>query len=189
MRKSPQNNKALFERIMLPHLESAFNLARWLIPNRNDAEDVVQDAYLKAFRLFDSYADQNSRAWMLTIVRNTSYTWLKQNNKVLQNNREYEEQNYAPDHLEVSHNAAYMDPCEWQVIQADIQGLYRAIDLLPFYFREVIILREIEGCSYKELSDILEVPAGTVMSRVSRARQMLLRILKKEAIKEQSSEL
>ncbi|MDH5217316.1 MAG: sigma-70 family RNA polymerase sigma factor [Gammaproteobacteria bacterium] len=189
MRNSSGNNKELFERIMLPHLEAAFNLARWLVNNRSDAEDIVQEAYLKAFRLFDSYADKNSHAWILAIVRNTTYTWLKQN-KRFQLNKTLDDESYlASEGPDSANNIAVMDPCEWQTLQSDIQGLYLAIDLLPLNMKEIIILREIEGCSYRELAEILDIPPGTVMSRVSRARQSLQCVLKRESIKEEAGEV
>ena len=151
---------------------------------------MVQETYLKAFRLFDTYSDQNSHAWILTIVRNSAYTWLKQNRK----NRcaaSFEENDCTAlaVHDEASHISAYLDPSEWLAIQSDISLLRRAVDLLPLHFKEIVVLREIEGCSYKELSEILEIPPGTVMSRLARARQMLQSTLFIENTKEKSNEL
>jgi len=187
-RKNSLKNREMFERVMLPHIESAFNLASWLVSNKNDAEDIVQESYLKAFRSFDSYADRNSHAWILTIVRNTSYTWLN-SNKRYQLNNEFDEDHIECDNPATQLDMTMKDPYEWQVIQADIQSVHRAIDTLPVKQKEIIILREIEGCSYKELAEILDIAPGTVMSRVSRARQMLLIALKQAPAREKSHEL
>src|SRR6266705_953584 len=155
-----------FEQTVLPHLDAAYNLARWLTRNDQDAQDVTQEACLRAFRFFDGYQGGNMRAWLLTIVRNTCYTWLHQNR--------------APGSVEVFdeeiHSAEFRgsaDP-EIQVLaSADRETVRRALEELPDVFREALILREIEGMSYKEIADVASVSLGTVMSRLARARSRL----------------
>jgi RNA polymerase sigma-70 factor (ECF subfamily) len=158
-----------FERIIMPHLGAGYNLARWLVRNEHDAEDVVQEAYLRALRSFDRYRGGDPRSWVLTIVRNTCYTWLRRNRTA-----------------EVAPTADAADDC-WEEIpadpaaepeaqfirDADRQLLREALEALPAEFREALVLRELEGFSYKEIADIVNVPLGTVMSRLARARKQL----------------
>jgi RNA polymerase sigma-70 factor (ECF subfamily) len=156
---------ARFEEQILPHLDAAFNLARWLAHNEHDAQDVVQEAFLRAFKFFASFRGRDSRAWLLRIVRNTFYTWLGKHSR---------EQEAAPFDEEL--HSAELDPVTPQtelLAQADAQFLRQAIDELPWEFRESLILRELEGLSYKEIADVANVPIGTVMSRLARARQQL----------------
>jgi RNA polymerase sigma-70 factor (ECF subfamily) len=160
--------RPLFERTVLPHLDAAFNLARWLTRNDHDAEDVVQEAYLRAFQFFGSFHGTDGRAWLLTIVRNTCYTWL-QRNRVR-----------VPEPFdEESHSRA--DPAaspETLLLRGeDKQRVRQAVEALPAQLREVIVLRELEGFSYKEIAGILGVPLGTVMSRLARARERLQQTL------------
>lgn len=156
---------ARFEQIVLPHLGAAYNLACWLLRNPADAEDVVQESYLRAFRFFGGYHGGDIRAWLLTIVRNTTYTWLQQNRS-----REFAEP--FNDKVEEIRDDA-LDP-ETLVIQAaGVEALRAALNELPIEFREVIVLREFEDLSYKEISAIAEIPIGTVMSRLARARRRL----------------
>jgi len=158
-----------FERAVMPHLGAAYNLARWLTRNDHDAQDVVQEAYLRAVRAFDRYRGGDPRCWLLTIVRNTCYTWLRQNR--------------APElagilgtadegRVEVPGDPAGQ-PEEQFIRAADRRLLQEALELLPVEFREALVLRELEGFSYKEISDITDVPLGTVMSRLARARKQL----------------
>lgn len=179
-----KHKRQLFERTILPHLEAAYNLARWITSNASDADDVVQDAYLKAFRLFDSFEDQNSRAWILTIVRNASYTWLQKHNKYSKDLSYDEIIEQNDDDGEACFVARNIDPCDWLSVQSDIARLYRAIEQLPLKYKEIVILREIEGCDYSELSRILTIAPGTVMSRLSRARARLQQILVIDGTKE-----
>jgi len=156
---------AHFEQSALPHLGAAYNLARWLLRNPADAEDVVQESYLRAFRFFGGYQGGDGRAWLLKIVRNTAYTWL-------QHNRSRELAEPFNDEIEEIEDHAF-NP-ETLVIQAaGIAALRKALDELPIEFREVMVLRELEGFSYKEISAIVEIPIGTVMSRLARARKRL----------------
>lgn len=146
---------------MLPHLDAAYNLARWLTGNDQDAQDVVQEAYLRAFKAFDSYRGGNSHAWLLAIVRNTAYTWLRQN-RVPVISFEEEWQDGETPSLECS----FME-------EADRKLLHEAIADLPVEFREVIVLHDLEGLAYKEIAAMIHIPLGTVMSRLSRARDRL----------------
>jgi RNA polymerase sigma-70 factor (ECF subfamily) len=155
-----------FEEAVLPHLDAAYSLARWLTRNVQDAEDVTQEAFLRAFRFFDSYQGGNMRSWLLTIVRNTCYTWLHQNRRA-DSTELFDEEIHSP---EPSGSA---DP-EIQVLaSADKETLHHALEELPDVFREALVLREIEGMSYKEIADITCVSLGTVMSRLARARTRL----------------
>jgi RNA polymerase sigma factor (sigma-70 family) len=159
------NQLARFEQAVLPHLDAAYNLARWLTRNDHDAEDVVQEAYLRAFKFFGGFHGGDSRAWLLTIVRNTCYTWLQQNRR-----RELavdlEEELQLVESNAPSPEAALLQ-------SADNQMLRQALEELPEEYREVVILRELEGLSYKEIADLAELPLGTVMSRLARARKRL----------------
>jgi RNA polymerase sigma-70 factor, ECF subfamily len=155
-----------FEQAVLPHLDAAYNLARWLTRNDHDAQDVTQEAFLRAFRFFDGYQGGNMRAWLLTIVRNTCYTWMHQN-RPPEAAVEFDEEI----HSEESSGGA--DP-ELQVLaSADKDTVQRALAELPEIFREALVLREMEGMSYKEIADVTSVSIGTVMSRLARARTRL----------------
>ena len=154
-----------FEREVLPHLDAAYNLARWLTRNDQDAQDVVQEAYLRAFRFFSGFRGGEARAWLLKIVRNTCYTWLQQN-RPQQPTEEFDEKLFRFD-------APAPNPEEALLRSDSGKLLRRALDILPAYFREVLILRELEGMSYKEISDVTGMPLGTVMSKLSRARSGL----------------
>src|SRR5271155_4846519 len=151
--------------MVLPHLDAAYNLARWLAGNDHDAQDVAQEASLRAFRFFGNFRGENARAWLLTIVRNTFYTWLRKNRppeKMVEINDE------TLDVEDVSANVEAASPPF-----ADAGAVRRAIAGLPVEFREIVILREMEGFSYKEIAELSDVPIGTVMSRLSRARKLL----------------
>jgi RNA polymerase sigma-70 factor, ECF subfamily len=162
-----------FEQTVLPHLDAAYNLARWLTRNDQDAQDVTQEACLRAFRFFDGYQGGNMRAWLLTIVRNTCYTWLRQN-RPPGSAVEFDEEI----HSDQSTGAA--DP-ELQVLaSADKETLQHAIEELPEVFREALVLHELEGMSYKEIADVTSSSMGTVMSRLARARTRLRQSLSVE---------
>jgi RNA polymerase sigma-70 factor, ECF subfamily len=163
------NDVPNFEQAVLPHLDAAYNLARWLMRNEPDAQDVAQEAYLRAFRFFPGFRGGNARAWLLKIIRNTCYTWL-QANRPLQDAAEFDEKLFPAD-------SRSLNP-EESVLQNDSDTLVRkALEKLPSNFREVLILRELEGMSYREIADITGMPAGTVMSSLSRARGRLRQIL------------
>ena len=159
-----------FEQAVLPHLDAAYNLARWLTRNDEDAQDVTQESFLRAFRFFDGYQGGNMRAWLLTIVRNTCYTWLHQN-RPPEPAVEFDEEIHSEE------SSAEADP-ELQVLaNADKATLQHALGELPEMFREVLVLREIEGMSYKEIADVASISIGTVMSRLARARTRLRQAL------------
>ena len=161
-----RNKLSLFETTLLPHLGAAYNFARWLLRDEGGAEDVVQESYLRALKYFRGYHGGDSRAWLLTIVRNTSYNWLQQN-------RSRELMNPIDDATEALTATNDANP-ETVLLQRIDQDLIRqALTELPIEFREVLILREMEGLSYKEIAALAELPIGTVMSRLARARGRL----------------
>ena len=162
---SPTGELTSFEEAMLPHLDAAHNLARWLLRNEEDAQDVVQEAYLRAFKSFAGFHGSNGRAWLLTIVRNTSYTLLKKN-RAVDLTTTFDEEIHAAGYESVS-PATILEHSE----NAELIG--EAMDELPAEFREILTLRHQEGLSYKEIADIAEIPPGTVMSRLARARAKL----------------
>ncbi len=161
-----QDRHIRFEQLILPHLDAAYNLAHWLTHNEQDAQDMVQEAYLRAFRFFPSFHGGDSRAWLLAIVRNTCYTWLHQR---------HTDDVFDEERHDVESESLNPEQLEMHVI--DQQRLKEAIESLPVEFREVIVLRELEELSYKEISSITHVPVGTVMSRLARARKRLQRSL------------
>jgi RNA polymerase sigma-70 factor (ECF subfamily) len=158
-----------FEAMMLPHLDAAHNLAKWLLRNEQDAQDVVQEAFLRAFKSFGGFHGSNGRAWLLTIVRNTSYTLLKKKG-VADLTTPFDEQIHASDGESVS-AATILERSE------DAELIRKAMDLLPAEFREILMLRHQEDLSYNEIGDILKIPIGTVMSRLARARAKLKQCL------------
>jgi RNA polymerase sigma-70 factor (ECF subfamily) len=161
-----------FEQTVLPHLDAAYNLARWLAGNDHDAQDVAQEACLRALRFFGSFRGENARAWLLTIVRNTFYTWLRKN-RPPENVVELDDEGLAVEDASV--NAEILN-----AQLADSEAIRRAIAELPVEYREIVILREMEGFSYKEIAELADVPLGTVMSRLTRARRQLQKRLTKE---------
>ncbi|HEX3252180.1 MAG TPA: sigma-70 family RNA polymerase sigma factor [Pyrinomonadaceae bacterium] len=178
----PEQSKAgRFEEIALPHLAAAYNLARWLVHNDHDAEDLVQEAFLRAFKSFGGYYGGNSRSWLLTIVRNTCYTWL-QNNRVLHVTEPIDDK---LDELGLD----FADPEVLLLQSVDAQIVRQALTELPVEFREVVVLREMEGFSYKEIADVVDLPIGTVMSRLARGRKRLHALLARRMGKEASVEL
>lgn len=158
-----------FEEAILPHLDAAYNLARWLAGNDEDAQDVVQEASLRAFKFFGGFRGGNARAWLLTIVRNTFYNWLEKN-------RPQEMKTVGDDELTLVEDPA-VNPELLAERSANIEAVRGAIAQLPVEYREVVVLRELEDCSYKEIADVSGVPIGTVMSRLARARKQLQEIL------------
>jgi RNA polymerase sigma-70 factor (ECF subfamily) len=160
-----EHELASFEATMLPHMDAAHNLARWLLRNEQDAQDIVQEAYLRAFKSFSGFHGSNGRAWLLTIVRNTAYTLLKKN-RAVDLTTTFDEQIHASGHESVS-PATILEHSE------DAALINEAMDELPAEFREILTLRHQEGLSYKEIADIMQIPPGTVMSRLARARGKL----------------
>jgi RNA polymerase sigma-70 factor (ECF subfamily) len=146
-------------------MDAAYNLARWLTRNEHDAQDIVQEAFLRALKFFGGFRGGSSRSWLLSIVRNTCYTWLEKNRK----------HETATDFDEETHAIEDTSPNPGDVLlqTGNRQMVRQAVEELPVEFREVIVLRELEGMSYKEISDIESIPIGTVMSRLARARKML----------------
>lgn len=162
-----------FERIVLPHLSAGYNLARWLIRNDHDAEDVVQDACVRAMRSINGYRGGDARAWLLTIVRNTCYTWMRRNHP--------SDPMLSTDPTGDCAAEIPADPVAQPEVQfireADKHLLREGLEALSAEFREALVLRELEGFSYKEIADIADVPLGTVMSRLARARAQLQQFL------------
>ena len=162
---APREDLLSFEAVMLPHLDAAHNLAKWLLRNEQDAQDVVQEAFLRAFKAFGGFHGSNGRAWLLTIVRNTSYTLLKKN-RVADLTTTFDEEIHTAGHESVS-PATILEHSE------NAELIKEAMDELPAEFREILALRHQEGLSYKEIADIAQIPPGTVMSRLARARAKL----------------
>ena len=162
---------ARFEALILPHLDSAYNLARWMTRNPADAEDVAQEALLRAFRFFDGFRGEDGRVWLLTIVRNTYLTWIRRQSP--QNLAEFDEHLHSD--LELS-----LTPESDVLRRATVEQVRRAIESLPPEYSEVVLMRELEQMSYKEIAAATESPLGTVMSRLSRARSMLRQLIANE---------
>ncbi|HET7262322.1 MAG TPA: sigma-70 family RNA polymerase sigma factor [Casimicrobiaceae bacterium] len=156
---------ARFERLVMPHLNAGYNLARWLARDADDAADVVQDACLRAMRYVDSMNRSDARSWFLTIVRHAFYDWCGRN-RPAELVRDDEAIAATPDRSAV-------DPEQAAVRRSDAKVLAEALAGLPLVFREVLILREMEELSYKEIARVVDAPIGTVMSRLARARAML----------------
>ncbi|MBV9999871.1 MAG: sigma-70 family RNA polymerase sigma factor [Verrucomicrobia bacterium] len=159
------DKQALFETLFLPHLDAAYNLARWMVQRDQDAHDVVQEAYIRALKGFAGFHGGNARAWLLTIVRNTARTWLRQQSRFA---------NIVPFDESV-HALPVVDPASESFQEGRIEQLHTALTKLPVEFREVLLLYEIEGWSYKQIASALALPVGTVMSRLNRARRRLQR--------------
>jgi RNA polymerase sigma-70 factor (ECF subfamily) len=164
-----QSKLASFETAVLPHLDAAYNLARWLTRNDADAQDVVQEAYLRAFRFFGGFHGEDGRAWLLGIVRNTSYTWMQRNRSP--------ELNMSLDDEVHDVKSDDLNPEALLLQKADAEELRHAVEELPLEFREVLVLRELEEMSYKQIAAVADLPLGTVMSRLARARKRLQQIL------------
>ncbi len=192
----PEDDKvSRFERTIVPHLDAAYNLARWLTGKEHDAEDVVQEAYLRAYQFFDSFhgaggprarfsppgwaeaqGEGRGRAWLLTIVRNTCYTWLE-HNRIRESTQTFDEETH-------SETATAASPESELVRKENRQLVQEALAKLPAEFREIIVLRELEGLSYQEIAGIAAIPLGTVMSRLARARERLVESLHREVKRE-----
>jgi len=155
--------QALFEQTIMPHLNAAYNLARWMTRNGDDAEDLVQEAFLRAYRSFETFQGNDARAWLLAVVRNTCFTWLKRKGQATV---EFDEQIHGSDDETPSTESVLLNEAALGSLQGCLEGL-------PLEFREVIILRELEELSYKQISEVARVPVGTVMSRLARGRKRL----------------
>ena len=175
-----QNNdeRAAFDEVFLPHLPEAYRLAQWLAGNASDAEDIVQEAALRAYRGIRNFGAVNARAWSLTIVRNTAFSWLTKNRPktvVFMNDLSAAQQQEL-EH-EGPHGTRIETPEEIAVFKADAEQVQKALAQLPVQFREVIVLREINQMNYRDIAEVTNVPIGTVMSRLSRGRQLLTTLL------------
>ena len=169
---------ARFAKLVMPHLGDAYSLARWITGNRADAEDVVQDACLRAFHGIGGLADGSARPWVLTVVRNTAYTWLRKNrpSAVL-----VVEDLEAVETEQAIHGGSESDTPETALIaKVDARQLEAAVAALPTPYRETMVLRDVQGLSYREIAEVTGVPIGTVMSRLARARGRLIATLTKE---------
>ncbi len=167
-----RDDHALFAAVFLPHLDEAYRLARWLTGNANDAEDVVQEAALRAFRAAAASDIVNPRAWSLTIVRNVAYSWLMKNRPkdlVFADDLDDAERRQ----LDREDSMQTGTPEDVAILNASLEQVRKALAELPALFREVIVLREMHGLSYRDIAAVSNLPIGTVMSRLSRARQLL----------------
>jgi RNA polymerase sigma factor (sigma-70 family) len=174
---NPDDKSRRFQEAFLPHLSAAYNLARWLVRNDHDADDIVQEAYLRAFRFFDGFRGGDGRAWLLTIVRKRCYSWLRKSAPE-ENLTVFDEQQHSTE----SHEAIFAGtrPTNPEVLLSwvdDAARLNRALENLPKEFREALVLRELEELSYKQIASIMGVPLGTIMSRIARGRKLLMRRL------------
>jgi RNA polymerase sigma-70 factor (ECF subfamily) len=176
-----ESRRGRFEAAVLPHLDAAYNLARWLAGNTTDAEDVVQDAYLRAFRYFDAFQGGNFRVWLLTIVRNAFITWVKENRSGRMMFVPDTPVAQTADTEETMWGSRPRDPESLLLESIDSQTLSRLMEQLPLEYREVLLLREVEDLAYKEIADVTGVPIGTVMSRLSRARLSLRKLWLQQA--------
>jgi RNA polymerase sigma-70 factor (ECF subfamily) len=160
---------ARFETTVLPHIDAAYNLARWMTRNSGDGEDVAQEAILRAFRFFDTFRGEDGRVWLLTIVRNTYLTWVRRQ-LPQQNSAEFDEHQHTDIETVLTPEAEVLR-------QATAEQVRNAVAMLPPEYREVILMREFEEMSYKEIAAVTQSPLGTVMSRLSRARSMLRQLI------------
>jgi RNA polymerase sigma-70 factor (ECF subfamily) len=172
-------NRLRFEQLVLPHVDTAFNLARWLLRSREDAEDVAQEDLLRACRFFRGFHGGDARAWLLQIVRNRCYSWLEKNRP----------RDLMVEFDEEQHPHPVATPESIAIAEEGRERLNHALESVPPRFREVLVLRELEGCSYKEIAAITSIPIGTVMSSLSRARRQLQSLLASSSHKEAAREV
>ena len=182
-----QERRVEFERIMMPHLQAAHDLARWLMRHPQEADDAVQEAYLRAFRAFDGYAGGNARAWILAIIRNTCMTRLSR----LRSNSKVVLLDVATLDRDPATAEALRDPAraadDMLVSENDRKRVHAALKKLPEFYREVLIMREFDELSYREISDVIGISVGTVMSRLSRGRARMRALLSDEEQTDTSS--
>jgi RNA polymerase sigma factor (sigma-70 family) len=173
-----KDDRAAFDEVFLPHMAEAYRLAQWLAGSASDADDIVQEAAIRAFRGIKSFGAVNARAWSLTIVRNTAFSWLAKNKSktvvFMDDLSATQQQELEHEGL---HGARVETPEEVALFKADAAEIQKALGQLPTQFREVIVLREINQMNYRDIAEITNVPIGTVMSRLSRARQLLMALL------------
>lgn len=174
MSTSPPEDR--FREAILPHLDSAFNLACWLTRNRADAQDVVQEALMRAYKYFSGFHGADGRVWLLRIVRNTFYSWRRNNHA--DSKTEFDEAFCSPDEADGAWPQPRHDSPEALLLQKDCDRIVQAaLAMLPLEFREVLVMRELEELSYKEIAAIIDIPIGTVMSRLGRGRKLLAKSL------------
>jgi RNA polymerase sigma factor (sigma-70 family) len=174
------SKRARFEREMLPHLDAAHSLAHWILKGSDDAQDVTQEAFLRAFKYFDAFHGDNAKAWLLSIVRNSCNTWLRMQPKTESMSADPDEEGHTNGEHERALEAAGHEspwPDARLIRQADHQLLQDSLAALPTEYREILVLRELEELSYKQISDVVGIPIGTVMSRLSRGRALLVATL------------
>ncbi len=172
---SQEHELASFEALMLPHLDAVHNLARWLVRNEDDAQDIVQEACLRALKFFQGFHGSDGRAWLLKIVRNTAYTWIRKHRAV--ELATFDEEIHTSG-CDAANPAVTLEQTE------DAEAIRAAMEDLPMEFREILVLRHLEGLSYKEIAEIAQIPPGTVMSRLARARARLKECLSERLGKE-----
>jgi RNA polymerase sigma factor (sigma-70 family) len=160
-----QNKLATFEEAVLPHLDADYNLAHWLTRNDTDAEDVVQEAFLRAFKFFGGFHGADGRAWLLAIVRNACYTWM-QHNRPPELTLPLDDDMHEIESEDLNPEALLLQSADTEIVR-------QALEALPLVFREVLVLRELEEMSYREIASITDLPLGTVMSRLARGRKRL----------------
>lgn len=165
-----------FKAVVVPHLNAAYRLARWLVHDDHQAQDLVQEAYLSAFTAFAGFHGEDGKAWILTIVRHACYRWLRRT-KRLPAAEEFDETLHGLDEAGLWVDPPDNDPEAWLLKDESRQRVHRALEKLPPEFREIIVLRELEGYAYREIADIVAIPLGTVMSRLARARALLWKYL------------
>jgi len=172
-----QNDQTRFAAVFLPHLDDAFKLARWIAGTRADAEDIVQEAALRALRGIRNFSGGNSRAWTLTIVRNTSYTWLTKNRPSMVVLTEDLDERTREN---MKHSATDDDaptPEAALIAKMEVEKVRNAVAALPLPFKEIFVLREIHDLDYRSIAEVVQVPIGTVMSRLARARKLIFSAL------------
>ena len=176
----PEGKQARFAREVLPHLDAAYNLARWLLRNPTDAEDVAQEACLRAYRYFDQFRGGDAKPWLLAIVRNTGFTWLARRKRDGAAEPYDEAIGSTEADSATAFAAAPATPEDELLRAAEREAVHRGLAELPLDYREVVVLRELEGLSYREIAAVVDIPLGTVMSRLARGRVLLHQALTAE---------